>query len=62
MTNASSSAIAVPYLEGDLPFVLSSTSVRILKILSQLRAGSTSAAVRCAFTSLQPPAAARADC
>ncbi|CAD7381515.1 MULTISPECIES: TniB family NTP-binding protein [Xanthomonas] len=39
MTNASSSAIAVPYLEGDLPFVLSSTSVRILKILSQLRAG-----------------------
>jgi hypothetical protein len=27
------------YLEGDLPFVLSSHSVRILKVLSQLRAG-----------------------
>ncbi|WP_082746431.1 MULTISPECIES: TniB family NTP-binding protein [Stenotrophomonas] len=30
---------STPNLEGDLPFVLSSHSVRILKVLSQLRAG-----------------------
>ncbi|UYC14033.1 TniB family NTP-binding protein [Xanthomonas sp. CFBP 8445] len=37
--NAPESTVAVPYLEGDLPFVLSSPSISILKILSRLRAG-----------------------
>lgn len=33
--NAPESTVAVPYLEGDLPFVLSSPSISILKILSR---------------------------
>lgn len=39
MNGPQENSTSISHLEGDLPFVLSSHSVRILKLLSQLRAG-----------------------